>query len=87
VPRVFDRPITISSFPGKFRLLACDDGSPPAKPHVQFLCSTENRFFVPTALLAVRRAQPRSRIAERSGATAARGAAGVLDGGEHGAQA
>src|SRR6266581_3585931 len=31
--------------------------------HGQFLCSTEGRFFVPTAILEGRRAQPQSRLA------------------------
>jgi hypothetical protein len=66
--------------------LARGDWPPHAKQQSQFLCSTESRFSVPTAFLKVRRAQPQSRSAERSGATAERGAASVLDGGEHGAR-
>jgi len=39
-----------------------------------------SRFSVPTAEIGGRGAQPRSRIAQQP----RRGAAGVLDGGEHG---
>ena len=61
--------------------LACE-GFPYAKLFAEFLCSTESRFSVPTAMIASRaRAPAQSRIAP---ATAERGTEGVLDGGKAG---